>query len=299
MSVLKLAPNFAQKSEVLYKLAVIFGKTYQLDHAINYFKLATLESGGAPAVSRRIDILVKMGICHIEKKDYAEAFKSFEAALALNDQNYRTLQHVAWCEFLLKQYPSAIVNITKSIALKTTDADGYYIHGRILLETEKFTEAKEAFTMANKHSASKAIYLASIGIVNSMIKNYGDAFENFLKATQLDNSIPEIWYDIGLLYEIHQQFPEALIAYEKVSEVAPDFKDAESRRKLLKSSPSSTSPQPPFLHPPFRVTDQMVPNKVHLGNQIIRKACDPQYASQIPPSDSLVRIHFNSLGNFL
>ena len=297
MSVLKLAPNFAQKSEVLYKLAVIFGKTYQLDQAINYFKLATLESSGAPAVNRRIDILIKMGICYIEKKEYADALRSYEAALAMNDQNCRTLQHIAWCEFLMGKYTPALEHVQRAISMKESDGDGYYIKGRILLTTEKYPEAKEAFARAVIHNQSRAIYLASLGVVNCLTKIYTEAFENFLKATQLDQSIPEVWFDIGILYEIHQQFSEAVVAYQKAIEVAPDFAEAISRKQILTAETSSKPPLPQFVHPEFRVFDTMAPLKSFINNQKVKKASEPCLTSQLPTqSPNLITSIFNNIG---
>jgi len=297
MSVLKLAPNFAQKSEVLYKLAVIFGKTYQLDQAINYFKLATLESSGAPAVNRRIDILIKMGICYIEKKEYADALRSFEAALAMNDQNCRTLQHMAWCEFLMAKYTPALEHIQKAITLKESDGDGYYIKGRILLATEKYPEAKEAFNRAIFHNQAKAIYLASLGVVNCLTKLYSEAFENFLKATQMENSLPEVWFDIGILYELHQQITEAIVAYQKAVEVAPEFTDAAMRKQSLSNESASKPPLPNFIHPEFRVFDTMVPMKSFINNQKVKKASEPCLTSTLPTQPTnLITSIFNNIG---
>lgn len=282
MSVLKLAPNFAQKSEVLYKLAVIFGKTYQLDQAINYFKLATLESSGAPAVNRRIDILIKMGICYIEKKEYSEALRSYEAALNMNEQNCRALQHIAWCEFLMNKYVPALEHVNKAIALKESDGDGYYIQGRILLATEKYPEAKEAFNRAVVHNQSKAQFLASLGVVNCLTKLYSEAFDNFLRATQMDQTLPEVWFDIGVLYEIHQQVSEALVAYQRALEVTPDFAEANARKQILTSEVGGKTPLPPFMHPEFRVADTMVPLKSFVNNQKVKKASEPSVSGPLP-----------------
>ena len=120
MSVLKLAPNFAQKSEVLYKLAIIFGKTYQLDKAINYFQMANNEPNIAPAKDKQIDILIKIGICYDEKKEYEKAMKCYESVLSMNNQSVPGLQHIAWTEFLLEKHKQALDHINSAISF----ADG-------------------------------------------------------------------------------------------------------------------------------------------------------------------------------
>jgi len=285
MSVLKLAPNFGQKSEVLFKLAVIFGKTYQLDQAINYFRLALLETQGPAGANRRIDIYKKAGICYMEKKEYTEALKSFENALSISDQNYLTYQHIAWCQFMMEKYSQALENVNKAIAFKAEDGDGYYIKGRILLAKEKCNEnkdakeAREAFNRAISIDPKKAVYLGSLGILNCLIKSDAEAFENFLKATQLDSSIPETWFNIGLLYEAHDQSVEAAVAYQKAIDVASDFAPASARKAEISNPSAAKSSLPQFIHPEFHVADPMVPLKSYLNNQKIKKALEPGMVS--------------------
>jgi tetratricopeptide (TPR) repeat protein len=308
MSVLKLAPNFGQKSEVLFKLAVIFGKTYQLDQAINYFKLALVETAATTGANRRIDINIKTGICYMEKKEYAEALKFFENALSISDQNYLIYQHLAWCQFFMEKYSQALENVNKAIALKDTDGDGHYIKGRILLAKEMYNEnkdaneVKDAFNRAISTDSAKAVYLGSLGILNCLIKSDTEAFENFLKATQLDSSIPETWFNIGLLYEAHDQSAEATVAYQKAIDVAPDFAPASVRRAAIASSTNTKSSLPQYIHPEFHVSDSMVPLKSYLNNQKIKKALEPgmmqvgqpqmmrnifNESSLLPPEDGL------------
>jgi len=288
MSVLKIAPDFAQKSEVLYRLAVVFGKSYQLDQAINYFKLATSESNDGPTTKRKMDILIKMGICYIEKKEYVGALRSFESALLLNNQDFRVLQHIAWCEFLLKRNSQALDHINKAIALKDSDGDSFYIKARILLEMEDYFNANENLKRAIICNPNKVEYLASLAILNAMNKEYREAFENFLKATQLAPSCPEIWYDIGLLYETHQQYEEALRAYEKTTEIDPLFNEAIIKKQILSNQLPPKSPTPHYFHPEFRVADNMVPLKSFLANLKVKKAAEPCFDSSIAVQPSVI-----------
>lgn len=294
MSVLKLAPNFGQKSEVLFKLAVIFGKTYQLDQAINYFKLAMFESTETTGANRRLDIQTKMGICYLEKKEYGEALKCFELALSVSDQNLHTFQHIAWCEFLMEKYTQALEHINKAIALKDSDGDGYYIKGRILFATEKYGEAKEAFKRALTINPNKAVYLGSLGILNCLTKNDPEAFDNFLKATQFDSNIAETWFNIGLLYEAHEQNAEASIAYQKAIEVVPDFAPALTRKEIISTASTAKSSLPQFIFPEFRVFDVMVPLKSYLNNPKIKKALEPSIMQTGQPTTMMRNIFSDS-----
>ena len=291
MSVLKLAPNFAQKSEVLYKLAVIFGKTYQLDQAINYFKMAMMETTGTSSSSRRVDIHIKIGICYFEKKELPEALKYFETALSLGEQNYRALQQLAWCQLALGNYSAALDYIAKALSLKDSDGDSHYIQGRILLASDKVADAKEAFNRAIARSQPKALYYGSLGVLNCIIKAHSEAFDNFLKATHIDSQIADIWFDIGILYEIHQQFSEALVAYQRALDVCPEYPEATARKRAVANDQQNSIPLPPFVHPEFRIPDSMVPQKAYQNNPKIKKASEPALAQQpgVSPQNPIVR----------
>lgn len=98
VAVLKMSPNFYQKSEVLYKLGMIYAKTNQIEQAINYFQNSILTN--TFTLKRKVDTLLKIGLLYEENKDYAQAQKSYEAALNHDEQNYRIYQHLAWSYFL-------------------------------------------------------------------------------------------------------------------------------------------------------------------------------------------------------
>jgi tetratricopeptide (TPR) repeat protein len=155
------------------------------------------------------------------------------------------------------------------------------------LESKKTPEAREAFNKAIMLNQNKAIYLASLGVVNCLTKMYQEAFDNFLKATHLDQNIHEVWFDIGILYETHQQLNEALVAYQRAIDVTPDYQDAINRKQGVGTEVSATRPLPAFVHPEFRVSDTMIPIRSFLNNQKVKKACEPCYGSQITSPQNL------------
>jgi len=247
-------------------------------------------------MNRRIDILIKMAICYIEKKDYIDALRSSEAALAMNDQNYRALQYVAWCEFLLERHSQALEHINKAISLKESDGDGYYIKGRILMATEKYPEAGKSFKRAILHNHNKVAYLGSSGILNALTKSYKEAFDDFRKATDIDASVPEMWFNIGMLYEFNHQYNEAIIAYKKTIEADSSFNQAIVRQQALSSEGPIKPPHPQFIHSEFRIYDPMVPTKSYLNNQKVKKAIEPCFNPEfaVHPSN-LIKTIFNNI----
>jgi len=87
IAVLKMSPNFYQKSEVLFKIGTIFAKTNQIDNAISYFQNSILTPSFT--LKRKVDTLLKIGLLYEEKRDFMQAQRSYEAALSHNEKKYR------------------------------------------------------------------------------------------------------------------------------------------------------------------------------------------------------------------
>ena len=64
---------------------------------------------------------------------------------------------------------------------------------------------------------------------------YSDSFGNIIKATSLNTLKPEIWYNLGILYEKCKQSDEAIIAYQKVQDLYPGEKDSLDRINAINS----------------------------------------------------------------
>jgi Tfp pilus assembly protein PilF len=92
-----MSPNFYQKSEVLYKLGMIFAKTNQVQQAISYFQNSILTN--TFTLKRKTDTLIKIGLLYEEQKDYPQAMREYEAAIIGDKNNFKTYQHLAWCSF--------------------------------------------------------------------------------------------------------------------------------------------------------------------------------------------------------
>jgi len=106
MAVLKMSPNFYQKSEVLSRLGYIFARTNDISNAIVYFENSIITNTFNN--KRKADILIKIGILHEEKNELGQAQKSYENALAIEPENPVIYQHLAWVFFLQGNYAQAI-----------------------------------------------------------------------------------------------------------------------------------------------------------------------------------------------
>jgi tetratricopeptide (TPR) repeat protein len=125
IAVLKMSPNFYQKSEVLYKLGMIFAKTNQIQQSISYFQNSILTN--TFTLKRNTDTLIKIGLLYEEQKDYNQALREYEAAIIGDKNNFKIYQHLAWCSFQKGNYDKALEYCRNVEQLKPGQADTLYI----------------------------------------------------------------------------------------------------------------------------------------------------------------------------
>jgi tetratricopeptide (TPR) repeat protein len=119
----------------------------------------------------------------------------------IDKNNYKIYQHLAWCSFLRGNVDQSL-DYTKTVEqLNPGQADTLYIQGRCYMKKEDNMKALGLFQEAAFKFPGEAAYWASLAIVYYQNGDYSDSFENIIKATSLNTFVPEIWYNLGILYE--------------------------------------------------------------------------------------------------
>ena len=96
-------------------------------------------------------------------------------------------------------------------------------------------KALELFQEAAFKYPGEAAYWATLAIVYFKHGDFSDSFENIIKSTSLKTLKPEIWYNLGILYEKCKQPDEANIAYQKVQDLSPGDMDSLYRINQIQS----------------------------------------------------------------
>lgn len=265
VGVLKMSPNFYQKSEVLYKLGIIFAKTNQINQAINYFQNSILTNSFTN--KRKVDTLLKIGLLYEEKKDFAQAQKSYEAALSYNDKNYKIFQHLAWCNFQNKQINIALDYIAKADKREKDNADSQYIKARCYMFIQNLTQAKENLLQAIEKAPSESAYLVTYAILLFQQAKYEESFNQILKAQNLKPENTEVWYNLGILYEKCNQSSEAIVAYNHVFEFEPKHKESRARFQEIQSGNPIKTQNLEMIQPAFNIPNTLQILKKYKNNQ--------------------------------
>mmetsp|Transcript_37367 Transcript_37367/g.6695 ORF Transcript_37367/g.6695 Transcript_37367/m.6695 type:complete len:99 (+) Transcript_37367:523-819(+) len=98
------------------------------------------------------------------------------------------------------------------------------------------------------------MYWCSIGILYAKANQVNDAFECFIRASQMSQAKTEVWFNMGRLYEQCNQQNEAKLAYKRAVFIQPDYQPAKTRLKELNMNKKIDNP-PEFEHPSFEIGD--------------------------------------------
>lgn len=260
MAVLKMSPNFYQKSEVLSRLGYIFARTNQIDSAINYFQ-SSIQGNSFPP-KRKVEILLKIGLLQEETNSFPEAQQSYEQALIFDQENnYIIFQHLAWALYQQQKPFEAIQQLKNAEAAKHDDPETLYIKARCLQDTESFDDSARTYQqlIEQPNTANSAIYWCSLAVLLYKQSKCEEAFEKIISATKLNGTMFESWYNFGILYEKCKQADEAVVAYNKALEICPDNNDAQIRLQAIKGSNYNIDNQQlPMKFPNFKVSNNLV-----------------------------------------
>lgn len=136
--------------------------------------------------------LLEEGLRRADQKDWVEAFKAFNQALAISPR-----------------YGDAYIAI----------GDAYMSMGRY---AESFKAYRQAISVAP--SNPDAHY--SLGAAYNYMAQYGDTFKYFIQAIHLDPDFAEAHYGIGYAYLKLENFRDALVYLRRAARLKPDYSEA-------------------------------------------------------------------------
>ena len=252
-AVLRIDPNFEQKSEVYFKLGQIYKKKASYEEAISHFG-SSMEGENVNS-NRKIDALCQIGTCYEKQNQLDKAVNMYQQALQLDPKNYKTLEYLGWALAQNNQDGSVHLRAALSYASQNAAEEGdlHYLLGRVAIEEQRYADSKSEFQEAICKNPNSYAYWCSIGILYATAQQPQDAFDSFVKASNLAGDRDEIWLNMGILYEHCKQKPEALLAYERALSHQPNNALAKARKETLNSDIYSNPPA--FIHPEIEISE--------------------------------------------
>ena len=256
LAVLRIDPNFEQKHEVLYKLGLIYKKTNAFENAVINLK-GSIACQAIPA-ARKVDAYCHIGVCYEKLGKLDEALQVYQEALTINPQNFKTLEFISWVLFLKHDYTSSTTYLSKALEVASDNSaevgDIHYLLGRAYLEMENFSEGQNSFQRAIYKNPNAYLYWSSIGILYARAMQPQDAFECFVKASNISQDDGDVWFNMAVLYEQCNQKQEAILAYQRALSLnGSNALAAERKGKLQWNEELGTLPS--YVHPLFELSE--------------------------------------------
>ena len=130
---------------------------------------------------------------------------------------------------------------------------------------QKYNKAYEAYQQAVYRDGRNPTFWCSIGVLYFQINQFRDALDAYSRAIRINPYIPEVWFDLGSLYEsCNNQITDAIDAYARAAELDPNNLAITQRLQLLRTA-QHTGGQPPVapgpqdVHPTAYATSIMPP----------------------------------------
>lgn len=124
--------------------------------------------------------------------------------------------------------------ILEAIKKEPKNYHNYDALGKLYIERENFTDAKDVYLYLVNHESGHSEYHARLGYCLLKLKDYEQAQERYRKSIALDSTHPNRYYNLGLCQEILEKYEDAEKSFEKALELEPDnLKYRQAKDRLL------------------------------------------------------------------
>lgn len=195
-------------------------KNYQ--GAIQQFKLAQVSSKPS------YDTLYNLGRAYRQYAQYVHptgekqfqdnmrmAAEQFEAATRLKPDGFNAYFQLGMCYREMKLYPQAESAFKSALNLSPKDVGTFYQLGLVAAEQQFKQQAETYYLEGLKVSPDHALILIALGRLYLDMERTGDAVETLRRATKVESSLPEGWYELGRALMKGRQWKTALSALEQ------------------------------------------------------------------------------------
>ena len=166
---------------------------------------------------------------HMALGRFESALRYLQKSQRINPQEAETMRLIADCHYRLKDDDQAINNLKRVLELDPFDENARSL--LLLL----YRKNNDFIGLAEQYEQMIAIYgededwvrkAAAIYLKNGQIDEALALFELYIQA---DTTNASMWYSLGMAYELKEESSQALRAYKKALELAPQVAEAAER----------------------------------------------------------------------
>ncbi len=176
----------------------------------------------------------------VQAKTLDEKIKHFEKAVELQPDFLDAVYQLGVTFFRKSQYETAIHHLARAAALNHGDykesrlylRNAYRFHAMALTERGDPQSALAYAFEATKQDESFAPAHATLGLVQYELKNWDKARRAFEQSLRLKSNQDTLWAKLGDVYFRSENYPQAVMAYERALSLDPTFKEAQAHLKI-------------------------------------------------------------------
>jgi tetratricopeptide (TPR) repeat protein len=159
-----------------------------------------------------------------------EAYSEFLIAVDQQKKNHDARFELSLQEIRMGRFEDAEKSIEEGLKrTKDKDARFFYAQGQLAIAQEDLRSAEVQFTRARSIDAQNPLYVRGLGDVYEARNVWGLAITNYRQALAMEPNSPDaamIHYRIGQLHFKARQWNESYAAYQKATELDSSLKDA-------------------------------------------------------------------------
>ena len=163
--------------------------------------------------------------------------------MTLDETNLKALKCAGWLSFQLDKTNEALDYITKASIISDDDIHILYMKARCSLKLKQYNKAYDSLHKCISEDPVNSMYWCSLGILfaemNQVFVFYQtilnplklkSAHECFSNALKFNPKNAENYFNLGCLYELCYQLPDAIAMHDKAIELQSNFQLAYTRK---------------------------------------------------------------------
>jgi tetratricopeptide (TPR) repeat protein len=178
----------------------------------------------------------KKALVQLEKSKQANlGLENLKKALEIFPDYYDALNRLGFEHVRQNQYFEALPYLIKAVQLNQRSFSSFYALGIAALNLKQMKEATEAFRLATVINSQSVFAQFQYGRALRISGNYKEAEQALLKAKSLDKdlALPELYWQLGLLYEKHGRYKEAADELETYVKIQSDIPNLQQIKDLI------------------------------------------------------------------
>ncbi|MBN3040258.1 MAG: tetratricopeptide repeat protein, partial [Candidatus Omnitrophica bacterium] len=197
-------------------LGTVYGFLGKDDLAISFYKKAIdVDPGYALAYNN-------LGVIYQRKMDFPKAVDLYKKSLELNDHYIKTYINLSIIYIITGDFSKSLAASNKALALNPYSVEAYVNRGVALFNQGKYNKALDSYSKAVEINPDYLRIYYNIGIAYTLLDYDQKAIANFRKATGSPEVAVDAYYNLGVLYRKNGMIKEAINAFLKVAEIAPE-----------------------------------------------------------------------------